>query len=208
MRSLLEMISKERKGVPPTSKRKDREGGGGEQEGKVKAESRTVSVQTDFPAQLLESYVVKHKARWIPHKQCHMFIGWTLELVTTQIGGGSFTQNDNNAPQGPLPLGVPTNQQHKSQPVPASSTDHPGHPSGSFLIIIILNHIWSTIKSQNTNYKILTGWWATWSRREEIQLRRLGWTGLVLTRIKKCYYRILQMLAHPKKYLFSVVCLV
>ena len=72
MRSLLEMISKERKGVPPTSKRKDREGGGGEQEGKVKAESRTVSVQTDFPAQLLESYVVKHKARWISHKQCHM----------------------------------------------------------------------------------------------------------------------------------------
>ena len=84
MRSLLEMISKERKGVPPTSKRKDREGGGGgggggqgaggggEQESKVKAECRTVSVQTDFPAQLLESYVVKHKARWISHKQCHM----------------------------------------------------------------------------------------------------------------------------------------
>ena len=78
MRSLLEMISKEGKGVPPTSKRKDRGGGGGggggggEQESKVKAESRTVSVQTDFPAQLLESYVVKHKARWISHKQCHM----------------------------------------------------------------------------------------------------------------------------------------
>ena len=78
MRSLLEMISKERKGVPPTSKRKERGGGGqgggggGEQEGKAKAESRTVSVQTDFPAQLLESYVVKHKARWISHKQCHM----------------------------------------------------------------------------------------------------------------------------------------
>ena len=85
MRSLLEMISKERKGVPLTSIKKDRGGGGGgggqgghsggEQESKVKAESRTVSVQTDFPAQLLESYVVKHKARWISHKQCHMFIG-------------------------------------------------------------------------------------------------------------------------------------
>ena len=52
--------------------------------------------------------------------------------------GGSFTQNDINPPQGPLPLGVSTNEQHKSQPVPASSTDHPGHPSGLFPIIIIV----------------------------------------------------------------------
>ena len=70
------------------------------------------------------------------------------------------TQNDINTTQGALPFGVSTNQQHKSQPVPASSTNHPGHPSGSVLIIIIVdktNLAWLTIKSQNTNYKILTG---------------------------------------------------
>ena len=78
MRSLLETISKERKGTPPGSTREgdknDRGsggggGGGGEGGGRggveKKMESRTVAVQTDFPAQLLESYVVKHKARWV-----------------------------------------------------------------------------------------------------------------------------------------------
>ena len=91
MRSLLEMISKERKGVPLTSTKKDRGGGGGgggqgggdggQQESKAKAECRTVSVQTDFPAQLLESYVVKHKARWRSHKQCHMFIFFLVLIL-------------------------------------------------------------------------------------------------------------------------------
>ena len=77
MRSLLETISKERKGTPPVSSRiEDKNGSGGEGEGggggggggglvEKKMESRTVAVQTDFPAQLLESYVVKHKARWV-----------------------------------------------------------------------------------------------------------------------------------------------
>ena len=88
MRSLLETISKERKGAPPISARigdsKDRGGGGGGGGGggegggggggcggsggggggEKKTESKTVAVQTDFPAQLLESYVVKHKARY------------------------------------------------------------------------------------------------------------------------------------------------
>ena len=79
MRSLLETISKERKGTPPVSTRiGDKNGSGGEGGGgggsggesgggglgERKMESRTVAVQTDFPAQLLESYVVKHKARW------------------------------------------------------------------------------------------------------------------------------------------------
>ena len=84
-------------------------------------------------------------------------ICWTLEskLSTTQIGGSS-TQNDDNPPQGALPLGVPTNEQHKSQPVPASSTDHPGHPSGSILIIIIVdktNHTYkrSSLRIQRQN---------------------------------------------------------
>ena len=58
MRSLLETISKERKVAPPISTRT------GESKEK-KRESKTVAVQTDFPAQLLESYVVKHKARWV-----------------------------------------------------------------------------------------------------------------------------------------------
>ena len=39
-------------------------GGGGGGGGEKKTESKTVAVQTDFPAQLLESYVVKHKARY------------------------------------------------------------------------------------------------------------------------------------------------
>ena len=81
-------------------------------------------------------------------------ICWTLEskLFTTQIGGSS-TQNDDNPPQGPLPLGVSTNEQHKSQPVPASSTDHPGHPSGLFLIIIIVDKInLASVKIQTTKY--------------------------------------------------------
>ena len=59
MRSLLETISKERKGAPPISTRTGESKGG-----EKKRESKTVAVQTDFPAQLLESYVVKHKARW------------------------------------------------------------------------------------------------------------------------------------------------
>ena len=67
--------------------------------------------------------------------------------------GGSSTQNEINPPQGPLPLGVSTNEQHKSQPVPASSTDHPGHPSGLFLIIIIVDKInLASVKIQTTKY--------------------------------------------------------
>ena len=61
MRSLLETISKERKGAPPIS---TRTGESKDRGGEKKRESKTVAVQTDFPAQLLESYVVKHKARW------------------------------------------------------------------------------------------------------------------------------------------------
>ena len=82
LRALLETISKERRGVKRIGDSSDRGGGGdggggggpggggGEEGGGVrgygrekKTEKKTVAVQTDFPAQLLESYVVKHKAR-------------------------------------------------------------------------------------------------------------------------------------------------
>ena len=109
MRSMLEMISKERKGGPSLSTR-DR--GGRE------VEKRTVSVQTDFPAQLLESYVVKHKARLVQNGKYGSEPIWFC--------------------QGAVFVGLSTEQQHKSQPLSPSPAGNPSHPPGYFQISKII----------------------------------------------------------------------
>ena len=145
MRSMLEMISKERKGGPSLSTR-DR--GGRE------VEKRTVSVQTDFPAQLLESYVVKHKARLVQNGKYGSEPIWFC--------------------QGAVFVGLSTEQQHKSQPLSPSPAGNPSHPPGYFQISKIIQ-IGGSSNQTKPNW---SGWGAA-RRWQAIQLWGPRWPGKI-----------------------------
>ena len=153
MRSMLEMISKERKGGPSLSTR-DRRG--------REVEKRTVSVQTDFPAQLLESYVVKHKARFVQNGKYGSEPIWFCQgavfvLVFMYLQGAVF-------------VGLSTEQQHKSQPLSPSPAGNPSHPPGYFQISKIIQ-----IGGSAPNW---SGWGAA-RRWQAIQLWGPRWPGKI-----------------------------